>query len=888
MSWHLAPWTRFVHLLLAGALAVAGCGGGGTSRPDASADADEAGWPDAGFDPGPPPEPPPRMAAPRRPVTVRIDRIGVRHIEAEDATDLFFAAGYQMAADRLAQMDLMRRRAMGRQAEVLGEEKLGEDRLIRWLDVPRLGRLDLHRLEREAPEVHALLLAWTAGVNRFVDEVLSGARPLPYGFGPGELRYQPEPWRASEVLSIVKLILFANQNQLEKELLASVLRRQAPEVEDSGFLIAPHFDVFTVPPEDRPTRGPSPRPSPAPSHSRSTVVEGISMVHVAESLAALHRAARVFDFGGSNNWAVAARATANGRPLLAGDPHTTLSSPSLLVVQHLRSRDGTYDVAGFSFVGSPMVHFGHNRRVAWSLTNAFPDTMDLWHLGLEEEGRYVSGATGRYAVYPRVERIRVRAFDASGRPLDSWREEEVRFREVPALDGVLVEPFVLPPALYAPPGRVVLFRWVGRTATNESPVFLQMNQATSLDAFLSALEPAMLLGFGIMAADASEIGFRVAAKVPDRGGPGDRGAAWRLLDGSDPKTWWSGSHLPLDRMPHARNPSRGFLLTANNDHFGFTADGRLDDDPWYYGALFAPGYRAHRIESELARLTARGGVTPEDMEALQIDVHSTLADELLPALEAAWEATSSDPTLSPFAGRADLAALVNLLRAWDRSMSMDRREPVAFHAWMQFLTARVLGDEFSFLFDQVLGSAGPFLVKIAVLPLLRGGTEADTLLDGSPPKQILLQALADTADWLQSRFGAVSIDALPTWGTFHGFLLEGPFPGSRQAVGFVGASGGLETVSPAELSRFFDGGGIAERLFSRKGAIFRMVVSFRADGTPRARVSWPGGNSADPDAPHFRDRLQDWVQGRYVELPFEEDEVTAATERTLTIAPPSP
>ncbi len=869
------------------ALVLLGCGGSGGSSDASSEVSDasvEAGWPDAGFDPGPAPELPPRMAGPSRPATVRIDRIGVRHIEAEDTRDLFFAAGYQMASDRLFQMDLMRRRALGRQAEVLGEAKLGEDRLIRWLDLPRLGRLDLQRLQREAPEAYDLLIAWTAGVNRFVDEVLTGRQPLPYGFGAGELRYEPEPWRASEVLSIVKLILFANQNQLEKELLASVLYRIAPEVEDSGFLFAPLFDAFTVPPEERPVLDAE---APRRGGARGGVLGGGERRWRA-AIASLHRAARVFDFGGSNNWAVAGRATVSGRPLLAGDPHTTLSSPTLLVAQHLRSRDGAYEAAGFSFVGAPMIHFGHNRRVAWSLTNAFPDTMDLWHLGLEAGGRYVTSALGRHPVHRRIERIRVQRFDASGRPLDAWREEEVVFREVPDLDGVLVEDFVLPTALYAPPGRVVLFRWVGRTASNESPVFLGMNRAESLDDFLSAIEPAMLLGFGILAADASGIGFRVAAKVPDRGGPGERAAPWRVMDGDDPTTWWGEGSLPLGRMPHSRDPARGFLVTANNDHFGFTADGRLDDDPWYYGALFAPGYRAHRIETELARLTARGGVTAADMEALQTDAHSSLADVLLPVLAAAWEGARNDLELVSFTDRGDLSVLLDTLQAWDRRMDAGLHEPVIFHAFLQFLTARVLSDEFSFLFDTVLVSAGPFLVKIAVLPLLRGGEAADMLLDGRRPEAVLLGALADTADWLQARFGGVDAAALPVWGQFHGFWLGGAFPGSRQEVGFVSAGGGFDTVSPAELSRFFEGGRVAERLHARKGSIFRMVVSFRDDGTPKARVSWPGGNSADPDAPHFVDRLDDWVQGRYVDLPFEEDEVMAATERSSTIEPSTP
>ncbi len=864
--------------------ALVGCGGGG-GRPDAAMDGgspdapSEAGWPDAGFDPGPDPEAPPERMGPSEDVTVRIDRYGVRHLEAADEQDLFYAAGYQMAADRLIQMDLMRRRALGRQAEVLGEDKFGEDRLVRWLDLPRLGRLDWVRFRADAPAEAALVEAWTAGVNRFVGEVLRGERPMPYGFGSEAPDPAPEPWRPSEVLAIVKLILFANQNQLEKELLASVLERVDPDLLSSGIVVRPHFETFSVPPEERPVAG---RLETPPRVSSSEIRLDPAALRVVDRFL---RDARVLDFGGSNNWAVAARHTANGRPLLAGDPHTTVASPNPLFVQHLRTRDGRFDVAGFSFVGAPMIHFGHNRSVAWSLTNAFPDTMDLWHVGQEDGGRYVTTAVGRFPVHRRVETIRVRRYGDDGRPMSAWDEEEVVLREVPGLDGVLLENFILPTSLFAPPGRAVLFRWVGRRATNESAAFFGMNRAASLDDFFEAVKPATLLGFGIMAADATSIGFHVAAKVPDRGGPSERGIPWQLLDGDDARTWWGGDFLPWERMPGSRDPARGFLLTANNAPFGFVANGRTDDDPWYYGALFAPGYRAYRIESELARLTGRGDVTVEDMQALQTDVTSMLAEALVPRLVEAWSRVESKPELAPYRDRSDLGQLVAALQAWDRRMTRSQGEPVAFHALVQFLTARVLADDFSFLFDRVLVSAGPFLVKMAVLPILEGsGPAADAVLDGEDPDAALLASLAQVADWLQERFGTVDPSGY-RWGDVHGYRFDGPFPGSRLDVGFVSADGGIETVTPAELSSFFDGSGVAERFEALKGALFRMVVGFDADGVPQAQVSWIVGNSAGPDDAHFRDRLEDWIEGQYVPLPFRSDDVATATERTLLIEP---
>ncbi len=81
---------------------------------------------------------------------------------------------------------------------------------------------------------------------------------------------------------------------------------------------------------------------------------------------------------GSNNWAVGADHTADGRPLLAGDPHSFLADPSFLTLSHLNSADagGTYDMAGFSFAGTAGIHLGHNRHIAWTATTNFADAVD--------------------------------------------------------------------------------------------------------------------------------------------------------------------------------------------------------------------------------------------------------------------------------------------------------------------------------------------------------------------------------------------------------------------------------------------------------------------------------------------------------------------------------
>ena len=66
-------------------------------------------------------------------VQVLRDESGVPHISAASIDDLFFAQGYVMAQDRLWQMEMWRRTAEGRLAEIVGPQAVARDRLARLL-----------------------------------------------------------------------------------------------------------------------------------------------------------------------------------------------------------------------------------------------------------------------------------------------------------------------------------------------------------------------------------------------------------------------------------------------------------------------------------------------------------------------------------------------------------------------------------------------------------------------------------------------------------------------------------------------------------------------------------------------------------------------------------
>ena len=86
----------------------------------------------------------------------------------------------------------------------------------------------------------------------------------------------------------------------------------------------------------------------------------------------------------SNNWAVSPARTANGHALLSGDPHLSLTLPSIWYEVHM-SVPGEMDVHGVTIPGYPGVIIGFTRDIAWSFTNTGADVVDFYREALDDE-----------------------------------------------------------------------------------------------------------------------------------------------------------------------------------------------------------------------------------------------------------------------------------------------------------------------------------------------------------------------------------------------------------------------------------------------------------------------------------------------------------------------
>lgn len=817
---------------------------------------------------------------PSEPVEILVDDRGIPHVYAQNDEDLFFAYGYQMATDRLYQLEIFRRFSHGRLSEVLGSvgpgsvgaDSLSDDRFARIFDWKRWGRLDAEWMKANEPEHWMLTSAWVEGINRRVDEVAAGQAPLPYGFGRDELDFMPERWSPEDVYIVQKMAGFGLDQTILFEVFVTFTEQLAPAALDAIELFKPAHDTFVLPVEDRPGGQTARHDVLDPSrYACAPASRGTGALPEASALGTLSRLSHLTPLG-SNNWAVDGKHTASGRPILAGDPHLGYDFSGVTYALHLNSKDagGTFDATGFSFVGAPGIFAGHNDRVAWTETSAFADVMDMWAVELVD-GKVKIGDELVEAV-EREETIAIRDGDP----------DEITVVDVPGYGVIMPSALVGSPLPIAGSDREVLIGWTGFRA-RPARYFRELMRVQDLDEFEAAVDRMPEMTYNFMAADVTGVSYRVGVEIPARNPPAEGREPWWTMEGNDPQSFWpEGAFLSPDQKPHSRASERGWIASANNDPFGFTADGRVDDDPWYYGALFPPGWRATRIESELGRLvTEGGGIDVEAMQRLQMDTHSVLADDLLDVVVAVYADVGTDPALAEWQGRTDLDTLVQLLTVdWDRTMARDSSGALAFHAFAHLLAAQIIEDDLSsILFNTVLEAAPMYMLKIASLAVNDGYPNgAAVMQEGRGP--IVMMALDQTAAWLQSRFGSVEPSGY-AYADMRVSSMDGAY-GRGLPMPVVPTDGGEDTVNVAQ-STFREGGEIAEEWVSHWGPIERQVMTFEADGTPRSWANHALGNVADPANPHFDDAMSDWIEGTYRELLFDRAAIEAAAETAIEI-----
>lgn len=820
------------------------------------------------------------------------DEHGIPSIFASTDEDLVRAQGYVHAQDRFFQMDYRRHVTGGRLSELVGdnEEARQADIVIRAMGWRAIAEEEWARLDEETRGIYE---AYAEGVNAYLAERTPGELALEYRVLGLQLDL-PEiaPWDPIDSLAWLKAMAWDLKNNLDEE----AARVRAYAALGDAELVEEMFPVFDYDshdpilvgdegtnldarpayPRQTPLEIPAPVAAATPTAASARADDVGERVHAGAEIAAVAadavgRAKAALDglpelLGrgpsvGSNSFVVAGRNTASGEPLLANDPHLTISYPSVWHQVGLHCRgECTLDVAGFSFAGMPGVVIGRNADIAWGLTNLGGDVTDfVVEKNLDENHYDRDGEAVPYEV--RTEEFQV----AGGEPFTVEIRQSVHG---PIISDLLLDDEKAAALPGAPDDLSVALEWTALRPGESARAVMALNRASTPEEIAEAAAlfevPAQNIVF---ATRDGHIGYQAPGRFPVRPviTSADQSTEPQIgtdlgADGRWPRPgWdsaydWQGYWASAD-MPASLDPPAGYIVAANQTVT------EADLGP-YLGSGHDAGFRATQIADEITeRLEAGEKIAVADAEEIMLADSSPFGELLTPHIVAA------EP-LSETSKQAQ-----EILADWvERGTPAGTDEPgmtimsaTYAHLLDRMFTARIDGF--------VPTNSSDYLQAIS-------GFDEDAVWWDDPDtgevegrSEALAQALEAAVEDLHSQLGGKPESW--RWGLLHretpthdilgGEAIPGPirnyFNGLPRQVPGGSSIPNAMGFSPALVDGHVD-------FEVGPGPSMRMVVDMGGEG--RWIVS--SGVSGHPASPHVDDQLDMWATGQSLPWRFGDPE----------------
>ena len=717
---------------------------------------------------------------------------GVPQIFANDINDLYLACGYVHAQDRLFQLDLYRRIASGTLSELFGANYIDLDQFHRQLGFQVMANASVPLLD---PTVLGLLKSYATGINRYMETIGSDV--------PVEIRvlgYFPAPWNETDTLAIERYVawqLSASTAFDDLNMAHLIDTYGADLVFKDLFPEVQYNDNFIVPPTS------------LPEHLKKAAV---SLAHRLKDLQRLNPGS--FSVGGSNSWVINGSHTSTGAPMMASDPHLSMSlSPIWYEIQLVGPG---HNVQGITYTGIPFVYQGHNPDISWSWTGMLSDVSDFYYyLWNPADSNQYWWDGGWQSVQQRNTTIWVRV-EGGFHPIETTLNYTVHGPLFDETDG-----------------RFAL-KWSGANGSITIEALYELGLASDHAGFLSAIQQIDAPNLNFLYADTSgNIAYHAAAAQPIR----DPGQGPSPLNGSADDTGWQG-FIPFNQLPQSLNPSAGFLVTANNRPVNASF-------PYYLGYTFASPYRANRI-TELLNTTATYSLG--NMQIIQQDalsLHALAIKDIVASVVLAEISETEDPTMH---------AAATALQAWDGVM---HTESIAATIWSSFspnFINATFYDEYS-----VAGVPdGPY----PAITVLDNFTQLnydrwfnDITLPGNQTRDdIILLSFTQTIEFLSLNLGPDT--TLWQYNLIHILWIQHSM---AESFPFLNAprfpmNGSAYTVN------------YAPGFLVSIGASYRLIIDM--DNLENCLGVLPGGQRGNAYARNYLDQLTLWIVGEYHVLPF--------------------
>lgn len=516
---------------------------------------------------------------------------------------------------------------------------------------------------------------------------------------------------------------------------------------------------------------------------------------------------------GSNGIAISGDLTISGNALLLINPHTSFYfRPEV----HVVSEEGLNAYGAVTW-GQFFVYQGFNEKTGWMHTSTYVDFID-------EFTQEVSKVDGKY-VY------------TYGNEQRDVQVQEVRLKYKEG-NQIKERSFPMYRTHHGPVTHMIDDKWVV-TKINWDPVnaLIQSFTRTKLenfDEFKEMMDIRTNSSNNTVFADASgNIGYFHGNFIPKRSTEFDFS---KPVDGSNPATDWMGKH-EVDETIVVVNPATGWLQNCNSTPFTVagTFSPKREDFPIY----MAPDQENYRGLHALALLENADDLDIDKLIELAYDPFIPAFQKIVPPLVNAYKNYGENST-------ASMGEAVNLLAEWDYRTNVNS-------------VGMALAHFYGLNYNREIASINA-LIDVDV-----------TKVNYTEEEQKKMLAVFDsTLTELTSKFGSWNTQ----WGEINRFQrlnsdIDMKFDDNEPsiAVGLASGRWGALAAYGAYVTEE------TNRIYGRRGNSFVAVVEF--GDKVKAKSILAGGQSADPNSPHFYDQAEMYTKGQFKEVAFYKDDILA-------------
>ncbi len=680
------------------------------------------------------------------------DDYGVPHVYGKTDADAVFGLMYAQAEDDFNRVERNYIWAIGRLAEVEGEDAIYSDLRARLF----MSREEAKAYYENAPEwLKELCNAWAAGLNYYLHTHPEVEPALLTRF---------EPW----------MPMYFSEGSIGGDIERVSARRIQAFYEDRESLTLNEFG------------------------------NGLNVIDQYE------------EPKGSNGIAVSGELTESGNAMLLINPHTSFYFRGEV---HAVSEEGLNAYGAVTW-GQFFVYQGFNEKTGWMHTSTYTDVIDEFKEVIEDRNGELKYKYGE-----------------EWRPVET-SEVTLKYTE----EGQLKEKtFPIYRTHHGPITHMIDDQWVATSLMWEPVKALEQSytrtKKNNHDEFREMMEIKTNSSNNTVFADAEgNIAYYHGNFIPVR----DTQFNYRQpVDGSNPATDWQGLH-PVDEAITILNPENGWIQNCNSTPF--TAAGEYSPKKENYPNYMSIDSENFRAVNAIDLLKKTNDLTLEGLIELGYDPRLAAFEKMVPGLVQAFDNSSTKDEA--------LREAIEIMRGWNAEVSEESVAMTLAHFYgMNSLrnAARPEGLNFMELMNYY-GEGAPEEERLSIF------------------KQTLEELEADFGSWNKP------------WGEINRFQrldgsIEPNFDDDKPSLP-VGMASSRWGALASYGSRTYD----TKKLYGTSGNSFVAVVEF--GDKVKAKSLLAGGQSGDPDSPHFYDQADNYVNVNFKDVAFYREDVEARAEET--------